>query len=496
MELWLQGFQIALSGMNVLYLILGMLVGLVIGALPGLGPLFGVALMLPLTYGMPPATAIIFLVSVHAATAYGDSIASILINTPGSVATVAACWDGYPMARQGKAGVALGISTTSSMIGGIMGWLSMVLISPFLVAIALKMGPPEYFMLALMALSLLAMAGRGETIKGVMMGGLGLLLYVIGQDPIGGNARFALDFIYLEDGLPLVPVVVGLFALSQAFVMMESGESVNDVQKTTGGMIAGFLETVRRPWTIVRGGVAGILLGIMPALGLSAANVMAYMVEKKASKEPETFGHGNPAGLIAPETAKSACVVGDLIPTFTLGIPGSSTTALLMAAMIMHGLQPGPRFFAAGSLPYAVFAGVLLAQIAFFFGGLALVKYFAMIIKVPNSIMAPTIVVLSFLGAYAMKNKVEDVVVVIIFGVIGYVLQKCKYESAALVLGFILGDLVESNFHRALIMGRGSYDIFFTRAGSLTMFVMILIFLAWPYIQDGIQKAWRQIRAA
>jgi putative tricarboxylic transport membrane protein len=482
--MWLDAFATALQAQNVIYLLAGTAIGLVIGALPGLGPLFGVSLALPFTFGMPAATSIIFLVSIHAATAYGDSIASILINTPGGIGSVAACWDGYPLAKKGKAAMALGISTFGSLLGGIIGWITLVLIAPVLTAFAMQIGAPEYFMLGIMALSLLAIASRGEHIRGLILGGVGLLLAFVGQDPIQGlNYRFTFGIPFLEDGLKLVPVTVGLFALSQAIVLAEEGGTIAEVVEHIGGSVwEGVRESLRRPLTIIRGGIVGILLGIMPALGISTANIIAYFVEKQASKEPQTFGEGNPAGLLAPETSKAACVVGDLIPTFTLGIPGSATTAILMVALVIHNLEPGPRFFLSGSAPYTVFAGILLAQIAFFISGMLLARYFAKIVLVPNALLVPTIVLLSFIGSYAMYNHVEDLVVTLVFGLAGYLLHKAHWPTACLVLGMVLGDLIEGNFHRSLAIGDDSLSIFVTRPISMVLLICTLVFLVWPYV--------------
>jgi putative tricarboxylic transport membrane protein len=480
--MWYEGFAVAFQGYNILYLLLGTMIGLVVGAMPALGPLFGVGLMLPFTFGMPAATAIIFLASVHAATAYGDSIASILINTPGGVGSVASCWDGYPLAQQGKAGMALGISTTSSFIGGLMGWVSLVVISPLLIMLALKMGPPEYFMVAFMALSLLAMASQGRIAGGLALGGIGLLLAFVGNDPITASPRFTLGLDYLEDGLPLVPVAVGLFALSQAIALAEQGGTIAQI-RSIGSIWQGFAEVLKRPFSIMRGAIVGIILGVMPALGLSSANIVAYLVEKRASKNPETFGHGNPSGLVAPEVAKNSCILGDLVPTFTLGIPGSSTTALFLAAMTMHGLQPGVKFFqGSGALPYAVFSGILLAQVAFFLLGLFFARYFAMAVLAPNAFIVPMIVFLSFVGSFAMRNRVEDVLVTIIFGLIGYMLSKRGYPAVCLILGLVLGDLTEANFHRSLLIGRGSYLIFLSTPISIVLFTLTILSIAGPYL--------------
>ncbi len=389
--------------------------------------------------------------------------------------------------------MALGISTFGSLLGGIIGWLTLVLIAPALTAFAIMIGAPEYFMLGILALSLLAIAARGENIRGLILGGVGLLIAFVGQDPIEGlNYRFTFGSIYLEDGLPLVPVTVGLFALSQAIVLAEEGGTIAQFFEATGSVWEGVREALRRPMTLVRGGVAGIILGIMPALGISSASIVAYFVEKQSSKDPASFGKGNPSGLLAPETAKSACVVGDMIPTFTLGIPGSATTAILMVALVIHGLEPGPRFFLSGAAPYAVFVGILLAQIAFFVSGVFLARYFAKIVLIPNALLVPSIVLLSFIGAFAIRNRMEDVLITIGFGLIGYLLKRVNWPTACMVLGLVLGDLVESNFHRALRIGDDNYAIFFTRPIALILLICTALFLLWPLISPRVTRAFKR----
>lgn len=487
-DMWSQGLLTALQGHNILYVLLGTLAGLVVGALPGLGPLFGVAIMLPFTFGMPAVGAIIFLAAVHSATAYGDSIASILINTPGGVGSIATCWDGYPMSRQGKSAVALGISATGSLIGGIIGWIILVLISPALTDFALKIGPAEYFVLGLMALSLLAIAAQGETIKGLILGCLGLLLSFVGQEPVQGTLRFTLGLGYLEDGFDLVPVTVGLLAISQALILAEEGQEEGTIVEIKGTVWEGFKESIIRPLTIMRSGIIGILLGIMPALGISVANIVSYLVEKKYSKNPDTFGKGNPAGVLAPETSKSACIVGDLIPTFTLGIPGSAPTAVLLAALTIHGLQPGPHFFLSGSAPYAVFWGILLAQFTIFILGLFTIRYMAKIIFIPKRFLATVIIVLSLVGAYADQTQIEAVYTALFFGLVGYILNKLNYPSTPLILGLVVGHLVETNFQRAMIGSGNSYAIFVTRPISLFMLIILFVFMLWPYIVKAYKR--------
>jgi putative tricarboxylic transport membrane protein len=308
-------------------------------------------------------------------------------------------------------------------------------------------------------------------------------------DPIEGlDYRFTLGSVYLEDGLPLVSVSVGLFALSQAMLLVEEGGSITELIELSGSFWEGIKETIRRPLTVIRGGLVGIWIGILPALGVAAANILAYFFEQRFSKEPETFGKGNPAGLLAPEVSKNACGVGDMIPTFTLGIPGSVSTAILLVALTIHGLEPGPRFFLSGPEPYAVCAGILLAQFAFFFSGLFLARYFAKVVLIPNAFLGSFIIFLSFIGSYAMRNRMEDVIITIVFGLIGYFLYKFRWPPACLVLGLVLGHLVESNFHRALAFGNGSYAVFFKRPISRALLLITVIFMLWPYISGPLKR--------
>ena len=487
--MWLEGFQEALSGYNLLYLTIGTVWGLFIGALPGLGPQFAVTLALPLTFGMPASSAIIMLSAIHASCAYGDSMASIMVNTPGGVGSIASCWDGFPMAQQGKAGFALGISTMGSFLGGLIGWLSMVIISPVLIYLAMKMGPPEYFMVALLALSFLSMGSQGKTIKGLILGGIGLLAAFIGRSPITGVIRFNLGSMYLEDGIPLVSVALGLFALPQAMIMSEKlGATISEAYEIKGGVWKGIVEVLRYPAVVIRGGLMGIFMGIMPALGISASSITSYMVEKKLAtpEERETFGKGNPKGLIGPEVSKNSCLVGDLIPTITLGIPGSSVTALFLAALVIHGIQPGPDFFSKSTLPYTVFCGILLAQCMFFVAGSFFGGQISKIVMVPTVLLAPGITVMCFVGAYSGRHTLLDVWSMAIFGVLGYFLTKNKWPLACLILGFVLGEIFESNFNRTIIMGHNSFQatvrIFFTRPGSASLFILTLIAIMWPLI--------------
>ncbi|ATW27154.1 tripartite tricarboxylate transporter permease [Candidatus Formimonas warabiya] len=484
-SLWLHGFGEVFSLNNLMFLILGTLLGMIVGVLPGIGPNFGVALLLPMTFTMPPATAIIFLCSVHAATAYGDSIASILINVPGGGGSVPACWDGHPLSKQGRGGLALGLSATASLTGGVVSWFFMVLFSPLLVAFALKLGPPEIFMVALLALSMLAVAVKGNTIKGMIMACIGLMLSFIGMDEMTGLYRYTFGIPYLEDGIDLIPVVVGMFAMAEVYTMVNEGDLTGKLTKVQDKAFDAVKLAFKNYKSLIRGVMTGVWMGILPALGINAASMSAYLLEKQSAKDKadqDSFGKGNPKGVIAPEGAKGACVIGDLVPTFTLGIPGSGSAALLMAALIVHGLRPGPDFFQ-GDFPYIVFAGILIAQFSYFLVGIFTAKYWAKIIQFPVAVLAPAIAVIAFVGVFADNNRLEVAIVLSVFGFIGYFMNKYDYPAAALILGLVLGNLVESNFSRSMMLSKGSYSWAYMRPITLVLLIITIASFAWPWVK-------------
>lgn len=481
--MWIEGFTNALSGMNILWLLLGSVIGLVIGVLPALGANFGVALMLPFTFGMEPAAAIIMLCAIHAACNYGDSITSILLNVPGGPGTVATCWDGHPMAQQGRGGEALGIATFSSFLGGVAVWLMLALLVNPITKLALAFGAPEYFALVFMALGLVSVAAKGETLKGLIMACTGLALSAVGQDEVLGTTyRFTFGIPMLEAGIPIVVSTLGIFAIPQVIEMLEAGGTVAKCTEVRDSVFRGFLAPLRRPLTLLRSGVVGAFIGILPALGVALAGIASYLTEKKYSREASQFGKGSPAGVVAAEVGKGACVVGDLIPTFTLGVPGSVTGAILMAALIMQGIEPGPKFLLSGTLPYTVFAGLLLAQATFLVTGMLIGKQLCRIAYVPSTLMAPVLTVLVFLGAYATQNNGFDILLALIFGLFAHVLGKIGYPVVCMVLGLILGPILEANFHRALGESLGSYAVFVTRPMAVGMFLITILFLIGPYL--------------
>lgn len=487
--MWLEGFETAISGLNPLFLLFGTLIGLVVGVLPAIGPSFGVTLALPFTYGMDAATALIFLCAIQSACAYGDSIASILLNVPGGPGTVASCWEGYPLTRQGKGGTALGIATSASLAGGIMGWFSFVLLAGPMTAFALMIGAPEYFALGIMALALISIASKGETLKGLVMGCVGLLMGMIGEDRVFGlDYRFSFGLAALEPGIEIVLGALAIFALPQLIEMLEEGGTIAQMANVKDSILRGVGQVLRRPLTLLRGGIIGWLIGVLPAIGTSAAGITSYLVEKKFSHEKDQFGKGSMDGLTAAEVGKGACILGDGICSLMLGVPGSVTWAILMAALVIHGVQPGPRFMTAGVLPYTVFVGLLLGQVAYFVIGILFVKNMARIAYIPNQILAPIVAILCMLGAFVAKNYIFDIWIMVVLGVFAFGAQRNGYPTVPMILGFILADLIEGNFHRALAVGFGSYSVFITRPISLALIIVTLGFIAWPWIADLIRR--------
>ncbi len=495
--MWFEGLLVVLKPINLFYLMLGNFIGLIFGVLPAVGPAFGVALMLPFTFGMEPATAIIFLCAVHATCAYGDSVTSILMKIPGSSATVPSSWDGFPLTQQGKGGMALGIAAFGSFVGGFIGWLFLIAIAKPITQFAIEIGAPEYFALGVMALGLISLASKGETLKGLLWACIGLAISFVGGDPITGlTSRFSFGVVWLEGGVPIVVCMLGLFAVTQVTKMMEEGENIVQVMAVKDSVLSGFGAVLKRPFTILRASMVGLWVGVLPALGTTLASITGYLVEQKYSPEKAEFGHGAPAGLVAAEVSKGSCVVGDLIPTFTLGIPGSITGAIIMGALIIHGIDPGPRFMTSGVLPYAVFTGILMTQACLLITGMSVAKYFAKIVFVPNAILAPLIVSLCFLGSFTDRNTIFDVGLMVSFGFIGFLSVRAGYPVVSMLLGILLGPLVEVNFFRSLRIGLDSYAIFVTRPIALGILLITVAFMTWPFVSPLFKRGESDIPSA
>jgi putative tricarboxylic transport membrane protein len=480
---FIAGLSVAFQPMNLLFCFLGVFVGTLIGVLPGLGPVGTMAILLPVTYGIPPTTAIIMLAGIYYGAQYGGSTTSILLNIPGEATTVITCLDGYQMAKQGRAGPALGVAAIGSFIAGTVSLLGLTFLALPFSEVAVVFGPPEYFSLMILALVVLAYLAHGSMLKAVLMALFGLTLTYLGTDNITGSQRFTFGFVELSDGFDLVPLVMGLFGISEVLLNVEQ-TLTQDVLKTR---IKNLLPT-RQDWgraagPILRGTILGFFLGILPGAGPVISSFVSYTVEKRISRYPEKFGTGVIEGVAAPESANNASAQGAFIPLLTLGIPPNVTMAILFGALMIHGLAPGPLlmkdhpdFF------WGVVTSMYLGNFLLVFLNLPLIPLWVRVLKVPYPILFPLIVLFCVVGAYSLNNSALDILVMTGFGVTGYLMKKLKYEGAPLVMAFVLGPMLELNLRRSLIVSEGSFTIFFTRPISSAILIIALLILSFSFM--------------
>jgi putative tricarboxylic transport membrane protein len=460
----LNGFVIALQPANLFSCFAGVFIGTLVGVLPGLGPVAAMSLLLPITFGLPPVAGIIMLAGIYYGSLYGGSTTSILVNIPGEAASVVTCLDGYQMARQGRAGPALGMAAFGSFIAGSLGLVGLMLLAAPLADFAVTFGPTEYFALMCLGLSVLTYLTQGSLLRGLAMSGLGLFLSLVGQDIITGRARFAFGMQGLVDGVGLVPLVMGLFGISEVLLNLE-GQPDRAILKTS---LAGLLPT-REDWRrsalpITRGTLLGFFLGILPGGGAIIASFVSYAVERKLSKRPQEFGRGAIEGVAGPEAANNAASSGAFIPLFALGLPANVVMALLLGAFLIHGLQPGPLMLTQHpELFWGTVASMYVGNVLLLILNLPLIGLWVKILEVPYRTLFPLILLFCVIGAYSVATSVFDVMVMLVFGVLGYALRKLRYEPAPLVLAFVLGPMLERELRQALILSGGSFGVFFTR---------------------------------
>lgn len=489
----MMGFSVAMTLQNLLFATIGCVLGTLIGVLPGLGPAAGTALLIPITFRLEPTAAIIMLAAIYYGAMYGGTITSVLINVPGEAASVVTCLDGYEMAKQGRAGAALGIAAIGSFIGGSVATFGLVLLALPLARFALKFGPPEYFALLLVGLSLvMGLAGK-SLVRALMMGILGLLFSLVGVDPVEGAPRFTFGIAPLMDGVRFVPVVMGFFGIGE--ILLNAEKSLAGVM-AGGGKVTSFIPR-RDEWrisvtSILRGTGLGFFLGLIPGTNSAVASFMSYAIEKKVSKHPEKFGTGVIEGVAAPETANNAYANAALIPLFTLGLPGSPTIAILMGALIMNGLTPGPLLFQQhATFVWAVIASLYIGNVILLILNLPLVGWWAKLLKIPYNILVVFILIFCIIGAYSLNNSMFDVGVMILCGLLGYVFKKLEFPLAPAILTLILGPLVERSLRESLSLSQGDYSIFFTRPISLVFLVITAIILAtsaWQALPSAIRE--------
>jgi len=464
----------------------GVTMGIVIGALPGLSATMGVALLLPITFGMDPGVGLPMLVALYCGAMYGGSISAILIHTPGTPAAAATCLDGYPMAQRGEAGRAIGFSLTASFCGGIFSTFALLFIAPPLSKVSLLFGPAEYFSLAILGLTLIATLAQGDWIKGLISGFSGLFLATVGLDIVTGQSRFTFGKVELLSGIPFVVALIGMFSISQALLLIEKKVKSNVEAKKVSGRILPKLRELKEVWvTILRSSIIGTWVGMIPGTGGDLATWVGYNEAKRSSKNSELFGTGIPEGVVASEAANNAVTGGALIPLLTLGIPGSSTTAVLLGGFLVHGLRPGPKFMTEyGDLTFTIIISLFVVNIFMLILGIFFGKMGVYITKIREDFLAPVIITLSVIGSYAINNSVFDVGLMFIFGLLGYVMVKCKFPTAPMVIGLILGPIAETGLQQSLLISSGSWLIFVTKPVSLTLLVLAIVSLSSAIIKD------------
>jgi putative tricarboxylic transport membrane protein len=461
----------------------GVCIGILAGVMPGLSASTAVALLVPFTYGMSPIVSMLLLVSVYMAGEYGGSISSIAIGTPGTPAAAATLFDGYQLTLKGQPGKALGTSVVASTAGGMFGALMLLAFSESLARVALSFGAPEYCSLAIFGLTIIASMAGDNLLKGFIVMLFGLLIRTIGLDPFTGAERFVFGVDKLMEGVGLIPALIGLFALAQVFVGIEElGKKISKKAEYSYGLPT--LRELRKLWKVIlQSSVIGSLIGVLPGAGATIASFICYNEAKRFSKTPESFGTGCLEGVAAPEAGNNAVVGGALIPLLTLGIPGSATAAVLIGALMLHGLLPGPMLFVNNAdLVYGVFVGLFVACIFQLIFGLIGIPLWVKIIATPKGLLLPVIGAISIVGAYGKDYSMVDVWVMFFFGVMGYLLKKFNYPVTPVILALVLGGILEENFRRALMLSDGSYAIFFSKPISLALLIMAVLSLGSPLL--------------
>lgn len=469
---------------SILLLVGGIVLGLVIGILPGLGPPIAIALALPFTFHLDTVPSLILLLGIYSAAIYGGSISAIAVGIPGTGAAIATVQDGHKMFKAGQGGEALGFSLTGSIIGGLFSVVCLALISPLLAQLAAKFGPREYLAISVFGLVVVVRVAGKSLSKGLLMGGLGIFLTTWGLDELNGTERYTFGSYHLYEGLPLVPFLVGLFAMSEVMIGAERAfTKVEFSKKSLTVKLPGFKKLASMKDVLLRSSIIGTIIGIIPGEGAAVGAFFAYSEAKRKSSNPEKFGTGIPEGIVAPETANNATVGGALVPTLTLGVPGSPAAAVLLGALLIQGLAPGPRLFAERpDLMYSIFIGLFLINILMMFIGLIAIRFAARIIMVPTTIILPTVMLLSFVGIYSVSNSFFNVGVLLGAGILGYVVRKLGYSIAPLSIGFVLGPILENALRQSMTIADGSVAEFFNSPIALTIYAVLLLTILWDKI--------------
>jgi putative tricarboxylic transport membrane protein len=481
------GFQVALEPMNLLYCFIGVFTGTLIGVLPGIGPVGAMSLLLPATFRITPVGAIIMLGGIYYGAQYGGSTTSILVNIPGEASSVVTCLDGYQMARKGRAGPALGMSAMGSFIGGTFAIVGLMFVAYPLAKVALSFGPPEYFGLMCVGLVVVTFLAQGSMYKALMMALLGLLLGFVGLDLFTATPRFTFGVNELMDGVGIVPLVMGLFGISEILLNMEQPLEREIYETKIKGLLPTIQDWLACKWAILRGTLLGFFLGILPGGGAVVSSFASYAIEKRFSKYPEKFGTGVIEGVAAPETANNAAAQASFIPLLSLGIPPNVVMAVLFGGLLIHGIQPGPLLIQKHpDLFWGVVMSMYVGNIMLLALNLPLIGMWVKVLKVPYTILFPLILLFCLIGVYSVNNSIIDIYVMIFFGIVGYIMQKFGFEPAPLVLAYVLSPMLETAVRQSLSISGGSFVIFFSRPISLVcmlLFAGLLAFQIYSYIK-------------
>jgi putative tricarboxylic transport membrane protein len=488
------GFSVALQPMNLLYCFMGSLMGTLVGVLPGLGPVATIALLLPATFALSPVSAMIMLSGICYGAMYGGSTTSIMLNIPGEAASVVTCLDGYMMARKGRAGPALGISAFGSFIAGTFSIMGLVFLAPPLARFGLKFGPPEYFSMMIMGMTVVTYLARVSMIKALMMAAFGIMAGIIGMDPNAARPRFTFGIMEFYDGVGLAPMIMGLFGVAEVLGNVGIAAKKEVFSEKLSGFYPSKEDWKRSALPITRGTLLGFFMGILPGIGNIIPTFLSYAVEKRFSKHPERFGTGEIEAVASPEACNNAAVGGTFIPLLSLGIPANAMTAILLGALMIYGVQPGPLLIRnSPDLFWGVIASMYVGNAMLLVLNLPLIPLWVRVLKIPYSYLFSFILLFVFIGAYSMNNSLSDVLITIVFGLIGYLMKLFGYEAAPFVLGFVLGPLLETALKRSLILSDGSFMIFLNRPISAFFLaavgvVVILPLLMKKRLGEGLER--------
>ncbi|WP_246945161.1 tripartite tricarboxylate transporter permease [Bacillus pinisoli] len=485
----MQGFEVAITPVNILFLIIGAFVGMVVGIFPGFGPSAGIAILLPMTFTLEPTTAIIMLAGIYYGSMYGGTITSILINTPGESATVASTLDGYPLAKAGRAGPALVMQAVASFVGGTIGVILICSLAPFFSEVAISFGPAEYFMLMVMGLLTLTIMTGDNKRNGIVSALLGLAIATVGVDVVSGMQRYTFGSAELINGIDFIPVAIGLFGLGELFHCVYTGLHKGKASEPIkfsyrgGHFWPNLKDYIECKFTFIRSSVLGFVIGVLPGAGATIASLMSYSVEKKMSKTPEKFGKGAMPGLVGPEAANNAASAGAMIPLLTLGIPGSGSTAVLLGAFLMWGLQPGPLLMENNpDFTWGLITSMYLGNVVLLLVNIVAIPLFVKIMRVPYKMLVPVILILCVIGTYSLHGSIVETWILLFAGIVGFFMKQYGYSPAALVLALVLGPLAENSLRQALISSGGSFSVFVVRPVSLSLLIVILLVIIVPMI--------------